>query len=216
MWDLGLILSAAGEAIEREAHRLDEEQATLGVDALDELRIHPLVRAGLAQAGFGVLAEQRYPAWARRPRRSEGDRCDIVLTDRPGIGLLDPLASGTLFGRHGAQAHEAFWMEVKVVGQYAIFDDEARANPGYSSGLLRALSGDVRKLSKDEGIAKGGALLALFNADEETARHDLDEWTKRAVTLGLPISSPLSLRFPISDRIGNSVATVALIETHRG
>lgn len=215
MWDLGLVLSAASEAIERETRRLDEEQAALGVDALDELRVHPLVRDGLARAGFGVLAEQRYPAAARRPRRSEGDRCDIVLTDRPGIGLLDPLASGTLFGGRGVRAHEAFWLEMKVVGQFALIDGEARANPGYSSGLLRALSSDVRKLSSDEGITRSGALLVLFNADEATARHDLEEWTKRAVTLGLPISSPLAVRFPISDRIGNAAATVALIETHR-
>ena len=64
MWDLGLILNACASALKVAARNLDEEQATLGIDALEELEIHPILRAGLEQAGFGVLAEQRLMAKA--------------------------------------------------------------------------------------------------------------------------------------------------------
>ncbi len=214
MWDLGLILSACAEALRDAARRLDEEQAALGIDALDELEIHPILRRGLVAAGFGVIAEQRYPQAGARPRRSEGDRCDIVLTEHQGEHLIDPLASHTLFGERGVEPEAALWLEVKVVGQFSITDGMARANPGYTSGLLSALTADVRKLASDDRIAHGAALLVLFNSDERIAEHDLGQWTRSAIERGLPISSPLCERFAISDRIGNGVATVALVQTH--
>ena len=214
MWDLGLILSACAHALQEVARSLDEEQAALGIDALDELEIHPILRNGLTDAGFGVLAEQRYPQAGSRPKRSEGDRCDIVLTDQPGEHLIDPLASHTLFGGRGVESEAALWIEIKVVGQFSVIDDMARANPGYSAGLLSLLMADVRKLAADDRIAHGAALLVLFNSDESVAEHDLAQWTRTAIEKGLPISSPLCERFAISDRIGNGVATVALVQVH--
>lgn len=214
MWDLGLILSACAGALRGAARSLDEEQAALGIDALDELEIHPILRRGLTEAGFGVISEQRYPQAGSRPRRSEGDRCDIVLTERPGDHLIDPLASHTLFGERGVEPEAALWLEVKVVGQFSITDGMARANPGYTSGLLSALTADVRKLAADDRIAHGAALLVLFNSDERIAEHDLGQWTRAVIERGLPISSPLCERFSITDRIGNGIATVALVQTH--
>lgn len=214
MWDLGLILSSCADALRDAARASAEEQAALGIDALDELEIHPILKRGLADAGFGVLAEQRYPQAGERPRRSEGDRCDIVLTERPGEHLIDPLASHTLFGAQGVEPEAALWLEVKVVGQFAITDGAARPNPGYSAGLLTTLTADVRKLASDSRIAHGCALLVLFNTDRSIAEHDLAQWTKAALQRGLPVSSPLCEHFAITDRIGNGVATVALVQTH--
>lgn len=214
MWDLGLILSSCAGALRARAAALDEEHAALGVDALEELSVHPLLCDALARAGFGVLREQRYPAGAERRRRSEGDRCDIVLTERPGALLRDPLLADTLFGADGVEPEEAFWLEVKVVGQFAVTDGFARANPGYTGGLLQGLMGDVRKLAAEPRIAHGAALLALYTVDEPTAENDLSQWTRLALEKGLPISSPLTERFGITDRIGNGVATVALVQTH--
>lgn len=214
MWDLGLILSSCARALADAARGLDEEQAALGIDALDELAIHPMLRRGLADAGFGVLCEQRYPGVASRPRRSEGDRCDIVLTEQPGEHLADPLAGHTLFGSRGVAPQDALWLEVKVVGQCAITDGMARQNPGYSSGLLTSLTADVRKLASDDRIAHGAALLVLFNSDQQVAEHDIGQWTRAAIARGLPISSPLCERFSITDRIGNGVVTVALVQVH--
>ncbi len=214
MWDYGLILSTCADALREIARGFDEEQAALGIDALDELAIHPILRDALARAKFGVLAEQRYPCGASRPKRSEGDRCDIVLTENPGEHLLDPLASHTLFGGCGVEAEQALWIEVKVVGQFTVTDGVLRANPGYSSELLSGLMRDVRKLACDDRIAYAALLLVMFNSDAQVAEHDLRQWTSAAIARGLPISSPLTSRFVITDRIGNSVATVAIVQTH--
>lgn len=214
MWDLGLILGACADALRERARAFDAEHAPLGLDALDELAVHPLLAGALSGAGFGVLREQRYPAGAARTRRSEGDRCDIVLTEAPGPGLRDPLLAGTLFGAKGVDPDQALWLEVKVVGQFAVTDGVSRSNPGYSGGLLHSLMNDVRKLAAEPGIAHGAALLTLYTVDQATAQHDLGQWTRIAIEKGLPISSPLTSGFALTDRIGNGYATVALIQAH--
>jgi hypothetical protein len=216
VFDLSLILDACAEVLHARARELDLEQALLGIDALAELELHPLLRAALAAAGFRVLAEQRYPTVSARPRRSEGERCDIVLLHPPARHVLDPLLAGTLFAADGAEPEDALWLEVKAVGQFDVAAGVGRPNPAYSSALLHDVTADARKLSADPRIAHAAILLILLSDSEATAAHDLDAWKRRAIIdRALPVSAPLTRAFDITDRIGNRRCTTALIEVHR-
>jgi hypothetical protein len=213
-WDWDGLCGSAAAALRAESDRLDLEQAVLGLDALDELALHPLLRAGLASTGCTVLAEQRYPDVRARRRRSEGERCDIVLLDgAEHPQLIDPLEEGTLFASLGAAPDAALWIEVKVAAQCALIDGIARPNPRYNSVLLRDVPADARKLHKDEHIRSGAALVVVFNADAETAAHDLEAWRVRTLERGVPLTTPFQRQFTITDRIGNGVCTVLLAPT---
>lgn len=214
MWDLDAILETTSRALRDEDARLAAEQSTLGIDALDELEMHPLLARAFEGAGFGVLREQRYPSIASLPRRSEGDRCDLVLTPGPNQALRDPLERESLFAQSGIEPAEALWMEIKLAHQYALTDGALRANPAYSSELLQLVPQDIRKLSRDEQIAHACVILLLFTQDEATALHDLAAWSRRAVENGLPCSAPLAQGLAITDRMGNGACHACLIQVH--
>lgn len=211
MWDLRTICDACAEALRTEAKRRDDEHAAYGVDALDELELQAILRAGLVSLDCGVLAEQRYPEFRARRRRSEGDRCDIVLTGGGDGHLLDPLASDTLFGDRGVDPADAMWIEVKVAHQHGLVEGVLGAGKNYSSQLLSAAMRDVRKLAACAELPFTALLLIMFNSDVATAEHDLAAWLNRCLDLELPIGSPAVERFAIADRIGNSVCTTALV-----
>lgn len=210
MWDLRAVCDAAINALRRHALALDEEQSPYGLDALDEVDLHPILATGFLDAGWGALREQRYPAVAARPRRSEGDRCDLVLTHEPGQHLLDPLLAGTLFAARGVSPDEALWIEVKTAHQFALAGAEAGPNAAYASSLLTAATADLRKLAREPGICHGAALLVLFALNEDVARHDLNTWAHACLDKALPIRAPIVDAFPITDRIGNTCCAVAL------
>ena len=175
MWSIADIADAGESALGDEAKRLDDEQAVSGLDALDELGLHPILAAGLARAGYGVHPEQHYPSTISRRGDSEGERCDLVLTPG-GRDLDDPSVEPTLFDDPDAVGlQDAFWLEVKVVGQFI----PEGPNANYSSQLLSAAREDVRKLSRDQGIVHSGLLIVLFAEDEQIARHDLAAWLGR-------------------------------------
>lgn len=104
MWSLDAIADAAADTLRRRDAALREEQAVYGLDAQPELSFHPLLAAGFADAGFGVLREQPFPhEWLRKLRASaraatlnlplprDRQRCDIVLTPEPNQPLDDSL-----------------------------------------------------------------------------------------------------------------------------
>lgn len=215
MWDDALITLSLADALAHRARELDEEHATLGVDALDELPLHPILCAGLRSTPYGVLREQRYPASRATPKRSIGDRCDIVLTPIPDSHLTDPLQSGSLFAEQGVAPEDALWLEVKLAAQYCMSDGWSRANPLYSGVMLTQSMTDIRKLASEPVIAHAALILVMFNADRATASHDLSAWYQRCIEKGLPISAPITQRFAITDRIGNSACTVALTRVHQ-
>jgi hypothetical protein len=215
VFDLDHIADLLERALADAAHQADLEQSPLGIDALDELAVHPLLHAALRSDSLGVHPEQRYPADRAKPNRSEGERCDIVITENPSDHLADPLSAGTLFAHRGVPAEDALWLEVKVIGQFSVHDGIARPNPQYSSRLLNEAMRDIRKLAADDAIAHAALALILFNENEPTARHDLEAWLDRALSKSLPISAPIISRFAVTDRIGNAVCTIALFRVHR-
>jgi hypothetical protein len=210
-WDLFEIAACATGTLRAEAARLDAEQSVRGIDALDELALHAVIRAGIAGL-CPVLAEQRYPEARGRARRTEGPRCDIIVLPRGGAPhLIDPLEAGTLFGEAGVEPCEALWLEVKGVWHHAIIDGIARPDPAYSAQITRHIVADARKLAAASGLAWAAVLVAAFHAERAIADHDLARGLMRIASLGLGAGSPILDRFAITDRIGNGVCTVALI-----
>jgi hypothetical protein len=211
VWSSTEIADALEAGLRTEADRLDAEQSVRGLDALDELSVHPLLADGFRRAGYGAFGEQHYPTVGRRQRDSEGERCDLVLTPG-GRDLNDPSREPTLFDPPDAVAlDEAFWLEVKVVCQFT----PEGPNQRYTSQLLATVRADVTKLSRNCGIRHSGLLIILFAEDRSTAEHDLAAWLDRCLQRGLPVGSPSMRTFGITDRLGNGVCAVALYPVAR-
>lgn len=207
-WFTGDIADAAAAGLQRAAAADDAQGAVYSIDARDELGLHPLLHAALREAdtGWGVHPEQRYPGHRGTRRRSEGPRCDVVLTPR-GRPLVDPLRAGTLFDAgDAAEVEEAYWLEVKSVAQFESDGPFRR----YSAELLGTVTRDVKKLAGDEAIRHAGLLLVLFTADQATAEHDLGVWHDRCLRKALPASAPAMRGFPLRDRLGNGWCAVAV------
>ncbi|MFG0274748.1 MAG: hypothetical protein ACF8QF_06800 [Phycisphaerales bacterium] len=214
-WDPGLLCDVAVAALDAEARRRDVAQEVAGLDALPELALHPLLRDGFQQAGFGAHAEVHYPGRVGR-RRTEGDRCDLVLTRDPCAPLMDPAEAGTLFQTTGVPPRDAFWIEVKCVRQHAVIGGVGRPNAGYAGALGGPVAADVRRIANEPSIHAGAVLLILFSADEATGEHDIGAWAHRCLDRGLPIGAPLVRRFGVADRLGNSVCLVAMTPVRAG
>ncbi|MDG2423610.1 MAG: hypothetical protein P8M22_06510 [Phycisphaerales bacterium] len=205
-WCVASLADALEAQLRDEETRLKTEQSVSGLDARDEVTLHALLSEGLETAGHGVHRECRYPAARSHRRRSEGDRCDLVLTPdkRP---LQVPESDATLFVDPQAfPLEDAFWLEVKVVSQFT----EDGGNSSYSTQLLSTVREDVAKLSKDPGILHAGLLILLFTADPAIAEHDLGIWQDKCLEKSMPISAPCHRVIPIADRLGNKCCTMRI------
>jgi len=210
-WSLHALLEASLGALDARARAIDLEQAVHGIDALEELELQPILAAGLATGGFGVHREQRYPGRRGRRRRSEGERCDLVLTP-DGRPLAAPDVEPTLFDPADAvPLEEAFWLEVKLVRQFL----PGRPNRGYAASLVAPGLADVRKLAADPRILHAGLLLIVFGADAGVIEHDLDVWLERAIGEGLPVGLPVRRTTAITDRLGHAALGLALCPVGR-
>lgn len=199
-WSTADIADAVEAGLRQRARADDLEQAVYGFDALDELGLHPLIHHALRNAGFGVWPEQRYPGHWHKQKRSEGLRCDVVLT-AGGRPLREPEVKGTLFDTPDAQDPEAaYWLEIKTVAQF----ETAGAFQRYTSELLSPVAADVKKIWNDSVIRHGGLLLVLFTQDQQTAEHDLIAWHQRCLERGYPVGPPALRGFAVTDRIGNA------------
>ncbi|MEM1210969.1 MAG: hypothetical protein AAGI68_01595 [Planctomycetota bacterium] len=205
-WFTADIAEAVEAGLRARAAADDAEQSVYGFDALDELGLHPLIHDGLRAAGWGVFPEVRYPGdWTKR-KRSEGLRCDVVLT-ADGTPVRDPAVKQTLFDSPAAtDAGAAYWLEVKTVAQFETGGPFRR----YSAELLSPVAKDVKKVWSDGVIAHGGLLLVLFTAGEAVAEHDLGAWHERCLRKGYPVGPPAVRGFPITDQIGNAWCAVAV------
>lgn len=227
MWSPHELLAATARALRTEATRLDTEQAVYGLDSYPELALHPLLATGLESGGFRVVREHPYPGEVqRRSKLPERERCDLVVLPAGSRHLLDPVrelkqkdkAAGTLFEslspgpEDAADPRDAYWIEVKAVGQSTYSQGVPGPNRTYSSELISALTTDLRKLGSEAYVRFGGILLVLFTLDREVADHDLTVALHRAIDRGLSLRSPIIERFEVNDRIGNTLCTLALIE----
>ncbi|MCG8618514.1 MAG: hypothetical protein MI802_20030 [Desulfobacterales bacterium] len=210
-WNAAHLVESVTAALRRQADEDNLEQAVYSIDTRDELELHPLIQDALRDAGYGVHPEQRYPADRTRRRKSEGKRCDIVLTpdDR---ALMEPDVETTLFAPPDAVVLEAaFWLEIKTVSQFTTEGPFAR----YAAEMLSPVSQDIKKMASDPLIYHAGLMLILFTADQRTAEHDLAAWESRTLKRGYPVAPPITRGFDTTDRLGNARCTVALFPVRR-
>lgn len=215
-WSASTIADAVADGLRKRAAEDDLEQAVYGFDHLDELGLHPVIHLALREAGFGVWPEQKYPGDYSRRKRSEGKRCDVVLTpgsSSPGdsatgtAGLREPLVKGTLFDTPDLTDPEAaYWLEIKTVAQF----ESTGPFPRYTSELLSPVAADVKKLWGDGSIYHAGLLLVLFTMDQQVGEHDLGVWHSKCLERGYPVGIPATRSLRITDRIGNGCCHVAV------
>lgn len=228
-WQLDSITQALASGLAEADASLAAEQAVHGLDALDEVAMHPLLARGLHEAGFAVFRETPYPGQPEvLPKESERLRCDLVVGPRGATGIADSVrygkelrrAKGTLFAAVAAEMiapplgmippEEALWVEVKTIGQYTYVDGFAGPNRSYSS-QFNACRGDVRKLAGAESIEQAALAVVLFNVSAEIAEHDLTAFMHTCLDRRLPVDELHTQTLPIADRIGNAACTVGLI-----
>jgi len=227
LWSHDDIIERCLGSLRAHADALDREQAVRGLDACCEVDLHAILARA---ADLRVWREQGYPSdilndtslALPRDRR----RCDLVLGPPNALALEDPLdrardaaeQADSLFAASLPDLQtptttlcpeDAYWLEVKLTGQWVLGEGEARPNPAYAADLGSAGS-DLPKLAGDPRIHACGLLLILFSADEATARHDLALAAHRWLDLGYPVRSPMIRSFPIQDRIGNARCTLCL------
>ena len=138
-WQTPDIADAVAKGLIRQAKADDAEHAVYGFDARDELGLHPIIQRTLIDDGLGAWPEQRYPGHWHKKKKSEGLRCDLVLTPdaRP---LRDQTVKGTLFDTGEAvDAAAAYWLEIKTVAQH----ETSGAFKRYSAELLSPVMLDV-------------------------------------------------------------------------
>lgn len=229
MWPTTNLAEVLAGALREQERRLQEEQAVHGLDALDEVRLHPILAAGLRPAGFEVFRETPYPGQPEiLPRESERLRCDLVLAPVGTTCIADIVrqgkelrkAQGTLFAGVAAELlappegslppEEACWIEVKTIGQHTYTDGLAGPNRSYSSQFNTCLA-DIRKLAAARAIDQSALALVLFNESPAVAEHDLTAFMHKCLDRTLPVADLWREPFPITDRIGNNTCTVALI-----
>ena len=221
-------MEIAAQTLRDRDRALREEQAVAGLDALDELGIHPVLGEGYRDAGLGVHPEQVYAGVIEdRAMRRERERCDLVLTRTPGARLIDPVAelveidraSGTLFAPVAesmvpegdiVEAGEAYWLEVKAVSQVAYVGGTPRPNRAYASRLVGGPAADIVKLAREPTIEHAGAMMILFCSDLETGEHDIGQMFHALLDRDLPICETVWETFEIEDRAGNGACVVAL------
>lgn len=239
VWSTQHVLDLCARALKAREDLLRREQAVYGLDALDEINVHEILAASIASDGMGVLREQPFPGKpGSRAKRTARERCDLVLTHEPGLVLRDPVAAtlerdalvGSLFESAalpptpGVDPAEAFWLEIKAVGQFCFRAGVPTANSAYSSEITAAIRDDLLKLSAEierraaddehppmSGMTHAGLLLVLFTADEATATHDSVAAMHRAIDLGARLREHASSAFPILDRIGNACCSLTLL-----
>lgn len=213
IWNTSIIADAVFAGMRQQARDEDLEQVVYGLDHHDELGLHPLIHAGLRGAGWGVWPEQRYPGHWAKLRKSEGNRCDVVLTEDPELPLRDPEIKGTLFDRlKGCDPEDAYWLEIKTVAQQTIEGPFRR----YTTELLSTVAGDINKLWNDSVICHAGLLLVLFTAGRDVAEYDLTAWYRKCLDRGYPVGAPEYRLLDITDRIGNCCCAVGVFGVRGG
>ena len=223
-WDE--LLEIAGEGLASAARELDLEQAVRGIDALDETGIQAILARAYGTAGLGVFREWPYGVPEGVPRRTERERCDLVLTPDPSRRPRDAVAerkekaalSGTLFAdalgeapSTDASPEETAWIEVKVAGQYAYAAGVPGPSRGYSSLLVSVLRKDLAKLASEESVGARAVILVLFGASRVVTDHDVPAALHRCLDDSLPLGDARSTGFAITDRIGNGWCAVWLV-----
>ncbi len=154
--------------------------------------------------------------------RAAGTLFDPELLDARGASAAGtPAGSAPCEAGDGPRTHatapgEAYWLEVKTVGQHTYSYGVPGPNHAYSAELIAGPTEDAIKLEWDPAIRHCGVLVVLFTEDERTAEHDLSVLMHRLLDREIPVASHAVRQFGIPDVIGNRVCSVALVPVVKG
>ena len=229
MWRLSTKVELLKLHFNQVEHDYVVEAARLGLDALKETDLHPVIYQGLTTLGDIVLREIYYPSSdAPLPSNNARDRADLVLLPDGKISLYDPVdahkelnrAAGTLFepvaalptpGEFECDPSDALWIEIKCIPQFRYVDGVPVPNTKYAHEIIAGPSEDVVKLASDPQIRHAAVLMVVFNELEEAGPHDVAMSVREMIDRDLPVGMPEIEQLPIQDRGGNAWCTLALI-----
>ncbi len=208
MYDFSTLADALHATLARTEADLRLEQAVYGLDAMDELALHAVLAAGLAET-FGVAREVHYPSTAGR-KLTHRPRCDLVLTP-PGVSLKLDTAPPTLFDPPDLCPPEAaLWLEVKAAYQ---FREGGSRHKGYGAQWRQGVVKDLLKMEAEPRIRQAGLVLVVFNATPEVVGRDLELFEDVLATKEVLAGFRQVRTLPIADRIGHHCCTAAVWPT---
>ncbi|HLO40111.1 MAG TPA: hypothetical protein VK176_03745 [Phycisphaerales bacterium] len=233
LWIEREILGWCVEALGAASAAIELEQAPKGIDSKDEKWMQGELADALASRVV-VVRERVFPHMRRAGARlSQREKCDLVLLpegctrleedrqikatsagvpDQAGLFTQTPLEAPQ---ERVAGAQDAFWLEVKVLGQFEYRRGVPTPNRQYSTQLVKAVCDDLQKLVDDPLVMHGGVLVVVFCADEHVAAHDMGIALNRGVDRGLTPTGAVHGGFAIPDRIGNRWCSVWLMPVSR-
>jgi hypothetical protein len=202
IWNEDNLVELACCALASAAREFDLENATRGVDCLNEVELQQRISETLISQNVVAMKEARYPAARIIERLNQGKRCDLLLfRDQADLELLSQIDADKI----------GYWLEIKRVAQFL----EYGPNWHYERTLLETLPQDVHKLANDPKIFYAGLLVILFTSNASIGNRDLQTWKCHAMSRGCPVGIPRICNFSITNRIGNEHVFVALFPVRR-
>ena len=202
IWNEDNLVELACSALASAAREFDLENATRGVDCLNEVELQQRISETLNSQNVVAVKEARYPAARIIERLNRGKRCDLLLFhDSEDLRLVPQLDTAKI----------GYWLEIKRVAQFL----ESGPNWHYERTLLETLPQDVFKLANDPKIFYAGLLVILFTSHASIGKRDLHTWKYQAMSRGCPVGIPRICDFSITNRIGNEHVIVALFPIRR-
>jgi hypothetical protein len=212
-WSFSTVADHLCEVLNAAESELRDEQAVYGLDVKDERDIQSLL-AGRLKTRYEVAREIHYPSTQGR-KLSHRLRCDLVLSpkDHP----LEPsvLPEQSLFTLSSVpqcycKASEALWLEVKVAYQ---FREGGVRHGGYGAQWRQKVVADLQKMEAELLIREAGLVLIVFNESRDILDKDL-ELFEDVLAMKEVLAGFRQVRsFPILDRIGHGLCTVAMWPT---
>jgi len=210
-YDLRALAESAAEALRQAEHDLRLEQAVYGLDSLSEAEIQELLAVHLRNR-YEVAREVPYPSATSGRRRGAAGRlrCDIVITP-PGRPLIGHTGEPGLFDAvGGCPPCEALWLEVKGAWQ---FREGGIPHGGYGAQWRKAIVADLRKMEADPEICHAALLLVVFTESSAIVEKDIELFEAHLTRQEVLARQRQVRSFPILERIGHRVCTVAIWPT---
>jgi hypothetical protein len=212
-WSFATVADHLCEVLNAAESGLRDEQAVYGLDVKDEREIQSLLAQRL-NVHYHVAREIHYPSPQGR-KLSHRLRCDLVLSpkDQP----LEPseVPEQTLFtlsstSQGYCKASDALWLEVKVAYQ---FREGGVRHGGYGAQWRQKVVADLQKMEAEPLIREAGLVLIVFNESRDILDKDL-ELFEDVLAMKEVLAGFRQVRsFPILDRIGHGLCTVAVWPT---
>jgi hypothetical protein len=207
-WDFSTLADHFEAVLARAEAEIRLEQAVYGLDAKDELTLHALLAAGLAEH-YQVAHEVHYPSTFGK-KLSHRRRCDLVLTKKGRPLRLDSRPA-TLFDPPDlCEAADALWLEMKVAYQ---FREGGARHGGYGAQWRNGVIEDLRKMESDPLIRDAGLVLIVFNEDAAILEKDLEIFEDVLAQKEVLAGFRQVRRVGIWERIGHRLCTAALWPT---